>query len=291
MKIFITGGTGFIGRNIKEQLSDKYNIFAPTSTELDILDEGKVKEYLKANSFDVIIHTATWNASRNSKKDLTKILENNLRMFFNLAKYSNYYGKMLYYGSGAEFDRSNWTPKMKEEYFDIYVPQDDYGLSKYIMCKYTNLAKNIYNLRLFGIFGKYEDWEIRFISNACCKAVYDLPITIKQNVFFDYMYIDDLVNITEWFIQHDAREKIYNICTGLTLDLFSLAKKVLLASKKKLEIIVRMPGLGTEYSGDNCKLLKEIGGYAFKNIDDNIFELYQWYLSNKNDIKKRVITY
>ena len=26
MKIFITGGTGFIGRNLKEQLSDNYNL-------------------------------------------------------------------------------------------------------------------------------------------------------------------------------------------------------------------------------------------------------------------------
>jgi GDP-L-fucose synthase len=289
MKILITGGTGFIGRNILEQLKDKFECLAPLSSELNLLEEDKVSTYLKDNLFDVVIHAATWNATRNSDKDLTKVLGNNLRMFFNLAKRSDYYGKMVYYGSGAEYDRAHWIPKMKEEYFDTYVPQDDYGFAKYIMCKYTSLAKNIYNLRLFGVFGKYEDWEIRFISNACCKAVYDLPITIKQNVFFDYMNIDDLVNITKWFIRYDTREKIYNVCTGLTSDLFSLAKKVLKVSNKNLEIIIRMPNLGTEYSGDNTKLIEKIGGYTFKNIDDSILELYQWYLSKKDDIKKELL--
>ena len=34
MKIFITGGSGFIGRNLKEQLGDKYQVAAPASSEL-----------------------------------------------------------------------------------------------------------------------------------------------------------------------------------------------------------------------------------------------------------------
>jgi GDP-L-fucose synthase len=290
-KIFITGGTGFIGRNLKEQLDIKYEIFAPSSTELNLLDDEKVSEYIKKHHFDVIIHTATWNATRNSNKDLTKVLEYNLRMFFNIARCSKYYGKMIYYSSGAEFDREHWIPKMREDYFDTYVPKDDYGFSKYIMNKYTGNTENVYNLRLFGIFGKYEDFEIRFISNACCKAVWDLPITIKQNVFFDYMYVDDVVKITEWFIENESREKTYNICTGKTFDLLALANKVLAVSNKKLDIIVNKEGFGIEYSGDNTKLLSEIGGYSFRTIDDCIYELYHWYLSQKNSIDRNKLLF
>jgi GDP-L-fucose synthase len=289
MRILITGGNGFIGRNILERLKDKFDCFAPLSSELNLLEEDKVLAYLKNNLFDIVIHAATWNATRNSKKDLTGVLKNNLRMFFNIARGSNYCGKIIYYGSGAEYDRSYWIPKMKEEYFDTHVPQDDYGFSKYIMSKYTEYFKNIYNLRLFGLFGKYEDWEIRFISNACCKAMYELPITIKQNLFFDYMDIEDLVKITEWFINNGAKEKIYNVCTGLTLDLLSLAKRVISVSEKKIDIIIGKPGLGIEYSGNNSKLLNEINGYAFKNIDVSIAELYKWYLSIKNEIKKELL--
>ena len=289
MKVFITGASGFIGRNISEQLKDKYTIYVPSSSELDLLKEDKVGEYLKMNHFDIVIHAATWDATRNSKKDLQKVLNNNLRMFFNIARNGNCYGKLIYYGSGAEYDRSHWFPKMKEEYFDTHVPGDDYGFSKYIMSKYMERSRNIYNLRLFGVFGRYEDWEIRFISNACCKVMYDLPITIKQNLFFDYLDIEDLVKITDWFISHDARERIYNVCTGKTLDLLSLAKKVLAASGKKLDILIRKPGLGIECSGNNEKLLNEMGEYSFKNIDVSIKDLYGWYLSKKDEIKKELL--
>jgi len=286
MKIFITGGTGFIGRNLKEQLSNKYNIFAPTSSELNLLNEALVYKYLKQYHFDVVIHAATWNATRTSTKDLTKVLENNLRMFFNIARCSDCYGKMIYFGSGAEYDRQHWIPKMKEDYFDTYVPTDQYGFSKYIMRKYTEEAKNIYNLCLFGVFGKYEDWRIRFISNACCKVIFNLPITIEQNVFFDYMYIDDLIKITEWFIVNTPKEKTYNVCTGQTYDLLTLAKKVLETSGKNLDIIIKNEGMGKEYSGDNSRLLKEIGNYTFREIDIYIKELYQWYLNHMDSIDK-----
>ncbi|MBF0520449.1 MAG: NAD(P)-dependent oxidoreductase, partial [Nitrospirae bacterium] len=161
---------------------------------------------------------------------------NNLKMFFNLTRCGDAYGKMIYYGSGTEFDRKHWIPKMSEDYFDAHVPADDYGFSKYIMAKYTEKADNIYNLRLFGVFGKYEDWAIRFISNACCKALMDLPITIKQNVLFDYIYIEDILKITQWFIEHEAAQRCYNVCRGEAYELVALAKMVLDISNKNLNI-------------------------------------------------------
>ncbi|MEW6087955.1 MAG: NAD(P)-dependent oxidoreductase [bacterium] len=285
-KIFITGGSGFIGRNLKEQLSNGYKIFAPASADINLLDENLVSEYIKKNDFDIIIHCATWNATRNSKKNISEVLDNNCRMFFNLARCSSFYGKMIYYGSGAEYDRDHWMPKMNENYFDTYVPKDGYGFSKYIMELYAERAENIYNLRLFGVFGKYEDWEIRFISNACCKALWDLPITIKQNVFFDYMYIDDLVKITKWFIENQPREKTYNICSGKIFDLLTLTKKILTISGKNLDIIIKTGGFGVEYSGDNTKLINEIGKHDFEDMDISIKELYNWYMVNKNSIDK-----
>ena len=290
-KIFITGGTGFIGRSLKEQLAKRYLVFAPPHLELDLLEEDRVRGYLKLNCFDIVIHAATWNATRSSNKDIAKVLDFNCRMFFNLARCSEYYGKMIYYGSGAEYDMRHYIPKMPEEYFDTYVPIDDYGVSKYIMAKYTEKSLNIYDLRLFGVFGQYEDWEIRFISNACCKAVWDLPINIKQNAFFDYMYIDELVEITKYFIENNPKEKFYNVCTGRVFDLLTLARKILAVSGKDLELIIRQEGMAKEYSGDNSRLLKELGGYSFCDMDDCILKLYNWYAAHKNSIERQKLLY
>ncbi len=289
MKIFITGGSGFIGRNLKEQLAGFYEILAPDRTELDLLDSEKVREYLLKYRFDAVIHAATWDATRNSGKDTTHVLEYNLRMFFNLARCAGHYGRLIHFGSGAEFGREHWKPGMKEDYFETYVPKDPYGFSKYLIHQYGQEIPNILNLRLFAVFGKYEDWEIRFISNACCKAMWDLPITIKQNVFFDFLHVDDLVKIVDWFLQNPPREKSYNVCSGRSFDLAALAKMVLKAAGKNLEIKIVQSALGLEYRGDHSRLVGEMGSLSLAEIDRSIKKLYDWYGSHKGDIKRELL--
>ncbi|MEW6102080.1 MAG: NAD(P)-dependent oxidoreductase [Candidatus Omnitrophota bacterium] len=290
MKILVTGASGFIARNIIEQLKSGYTIIPCNSAELNLLDSDKVFDFIKTGKFDVVIHTATYDAApKHSTKDPSKVLEYNLRMFFNLARCKDYFGKMIYFGSGAEFSREYWVPKMKEDYFDRHVPQDQYGFSKYIMNKFARLSENIYNFRLFAVFGKYDDYRVRFVSYACAAAALSLPITIEKNVSFDYLYIDDLVNITEWFINKSPREKDYNVCTCRVYDHLTLAKKVLKICGKDLEVIVKEDSPGIEYSGDNSRLMNEVGEYSFKDIDDSIKEIYSWYSANKNIIDKEYL--
>jgi len=286
-KILITGGSGFIGRNLEEQLAGKYDIFAPSHAELELLDGNRVQHYLQKWHFDVIIHTATYDAApKHSTKDPSKVLEYNLKMFFSIARCKDYFDKMIYFGSGAEFGRGNWIPKMKEDYFDQQVPADQYGLSKYIMTKHAQLSSNIYNLRLFGVFGKYDDWRYRFISNACCKAVLDLPIISNQNKVFDFLYIEDLIKIVKWFIRNKPKRHIYNVCTGKSNSFKTLAEKIIKISSKNLDIVIKTEGLGKEYSGDNSLLLNELKGFEFTPIDEAIKALYDWYDANKHIIEK-----
>ena len=291
-KILITGGSGFIARSLFEYLSDCYfsplekNIYCLGRQELDLLDSEKVFNFIKKNNFDVVIHAASYDAVPEfTTKDPTKVLENNLKMFFNIARCKDYFGKMLHFGSGAEAGRANWKPKMTEEYIDSHIPEDQYALSKHIINEHTKLSKNIFNLRLFGLFGKYDDWRYRFISNACCKAVLKKPIVIKQNVFFDYLYVDDFVKIVRWFIENDPKYQTYNVCSGKSYDYVSLAHKIADVSNENIEILLENSVLRKEYSGDNTLLQNEMK-YKFQDIDSSIKSLYFWYKTNKNIIKE-----
>jgi GDP-L-fucose synthase len=287
MKILITGGAGFIARNLFEQLGNRYSLVSVNSKELNLLDSSKVLEFLKKNKFDCIIHTATYDAApKHSGKDQAKVLEYNLKMFFNIARCRDYFSKMIYFGSGAEFGRENWIPKMKEDYFDQHVPQDQYGFSKYIMTKYTQSQTNIYNLRLFAVFGKYEDWRVRFISNAIANAILGRPVSINQNKFFDFLYIDDLVRVVKWFIDNKPKNAVYNVCSGKIDDFKSLAQRIIKISDKKLDLIIKTEGLGREYSADHSLLLNELKDFEFSPIEDSIKALYDWYGLNKQIIEK-----
>src|SRR5208283_3929650 len=203
MRILITGGSGFIGRNLAEQLAGTYQVSAPSSAELDLLNEQKVREHLSAHHFDVIVHAATTRSNRRLAAP-PDLLDRNCRMFFNLVRNQSRFGKMIHFGSGAEYDRVQLSARVREDYFDTRVPRDAYGFSKYICAKYIERSDRIVNLRLFLVFGAYEDYTVRFISNACCRVLKGLPIGLRQDTVFDCLYIKDLVKLTMWFIENNA---------------------------------------------------------------------------------------
>jgi UDP-glucose 4-epimerase len=283
MKILITGGSGFIGRNLAEQYAGRHDVEAPSRAELNLLDAEAVRAYLERHRFDVAIHAATDRSTRQLGSG-PELLNRNCRMFFNLARNPHTFGRMLFLSSGAVYDRAHWRPQMAEDDFDAHVPADDYGFSKYVCAQALDAMDRVYELRLFGVFGPYEDWQVRFISNACCRAVWDMPVTIRQNVFFDYLDVEDLGRILECFAARRLGHKRYNICTGRTVDLKTLAEKVVAASGKTLSIEVGNAGLGNEYSGDNGRMLAEIPGFSFRNMDESITRLYGWYADRKETI-------
>ena len=290
MNILITARKGFIAKNLFEQLGNEYELVSLERKDLDLLDYEKVLDYLKNNNFDVVIHTATYDtAPKHSTKDPAKVLENHLKMFFNLARCEEYFGKMIFFGSGAEYDREHWVSKMKEDYFDRYVPKDQYGFAKYLMTKYALLSKKIYNLRLFGIFGKYDDFKVRIIPNLCRNAALDLPLIVDQNKYYDFLYVNDLVKIIKWFINNTPNEKAYNVCTGEVVDFKTIAEKISKISGKDLNIEIKKQGLGKEYSGDNSLLLSELGDFQFCSLDESMKNVYEEYNQNKEMFSKKLV--
>lgn len=284
-KILLTGSSGFIGRNIAELWKNRYQLYCPSSKELDLLNQGMVQKYLEQHWFDVVIHSANRN---NTRKVITSydILDGNLRMFYNLERCWELYGKMLYFGSGAEYDRKNYVPEMKEEYFGKHIPEDSYGFSKYIMAKTCEKSKNIYELCLFGVYGKYEEWERRFISNAICRGLAGQSITIQKNVYFDYLWVEDLVEILEWFVESELYHRRYNVCRGEKIDLYSLALLVRDVLGLDCDIVVGQKGWKPEYSGCNKRLLSEMGNFSFTHFEKSVRKLCDYYIIHLKEIDK-----
>lgn len=292
-KVLLTGGSGFIGRHIIEHFknSDKYLIIAPTSRELNIIDEEMVTSYLKDQYFDIVLNFAVYGDGIDKTKDGTKMLEYNLRMFLNFEKNSHLYGKMYYAGSGAEYDKRFDIVEVSEDNEGKHIPIDQYGLMRYTIDRLIRKSRNIYDLKIFGIFGIYEPWQRRFISNCCCKAVKGLPLTIRQNLFFDYIYVKDFCRILERLMDIEPQEHAINVVRGQKIDLHSLAKMVLEVSGKELPIYICEEGLGKEYTADNSRLIQEIGNFEYTDIKDAITEMYRWYMQNEKDIDMLKLLY
>lgn len=288
MKILLTGGNGFIGKNLSEHLSGKHELYIPRSFELNLLDEDAVHVYLKGHNFDVVVHAAGKPGHRNSK-DPTGVFYADTRMFFNLIRNKEYFGKMLITGSGGIYDFRYYEPKVKEENWKNHIPVDEHGFFRYVTAHSIEKTENVVDLRLFGVFGKHEDYAIRFISNAICKTIFDLPITIKQNRKFDYLYIKDLFPIIDHFIEKDCIHKEYNITPYESVELLHIAEKIIALSGKDLPILVSQEGMGLEYSGDNTRLASEMPYLQFTEFDLSIKDLYGWYEDNRDIIDKSTL--
>jgi GDP-L-fucose synthase len=283
VKVLITGGTGFIGRNLIERLRERCQVAAPGRAELNLLDGEAVRAYLEPQRFDAVIHAAAEGVSRRHAAG-PDLVANNCRMFFNLARNAQAFGRMLFLSSGAVYDKAHWRARMPEDYFDAHVPADDYGFSKYVCAKAAGLLDRVYEMRVFGVFGRYEDWRIRFVSNTCCRALFGLPVIIGRNVSFDYLDVEDLAGILECCLEAELRHRQYNVCRGAAFDLTTLAGKIEAVSGRGLDVSVKQEGAGGEYSGDNSRLLAELPGLRFRSIDDSLARLYRWYEERKASI-------
>ncbi len=288
-KILITGGTGFIGRNITESyLVNKYELVAPRRSELNLADDDSIQQYFAKHSFDVVIHSAAKPGHRNAG-DTSSLLLTNSRMMSWLLKYQDRWGKLLNMGSGAVYDMRNYQPKMKESYFGTNIPADEHGYNKYMFGKLLPTLEHVYDFRIFGIYGKYEDYAIRFISNAICKALFDQPITLRQNRKFDYLFIDDLMPILEYFIEHDPTDKAFNITPDSSVGLLDIAHTVQNIDGNKVQVKVAQEGIGMEYSGDNRLLRSTMKTVNFTPIEYGIKKLYDWYAANKETLNKELL--
>lgn len=270
--ILLTGSGGFVGKNLKEHLNDKYKLLTPRSYELNLINSNETEKYFSENEIDFVIHCGSIGGYRNQKdKDTT--LEDNLNMVLNILKYKNKSSRVILFGSGAMYDKSRPLIKVKENEIGKYFPIDLYGQSKLEISKIVNKRDDVICLNIFGCYGKHEK-ESRFPTYAIKQNLDKKPIEINQDVVFDYLYIDDLCKIIEYFIKNFPKEKIINVTPTKSISLYEITKIINDFSDYKSEITIKKEGYNNEYTGDNSLLLSIIPDFEFTPYEKGLRELY-----------------
>ncbi len=279
MKILLTGSGGFIGKNLKNYLQDKYDLLTPRSYELNLIEENAVKEYFKSNEIDFIIHCGSTGGARGvNDKDST--IEDNLGMVDNILKYKKPDARVILFGSGAMYDKSRSLRKVKEEEIGKVIPKDLYGKSKMLIAEKIRNRDDIVCLNIFACYG-YGEKENRFPSYAINQVLKREDIIINQNVVFDYLFVEDMVKIVEHYITYKPIHNIINITPTKSVSLKEIAQIVNKFEKGSVKIKVANPIMNNEYTGDNSLLLSDIPNFNFTKIDEGLEKLYNYIKAKK----------
>jgi len=275
-RVLFTGGTGFIGRNVLPILKKSFEITAPGRSDLDLLNSDEVYRYFSRNPFDVVVHCANPNSVKNAAEDSADTMfENSLRMFMNFYAARGLFGKLIYTGSGAEYDKTMDIISVSEENCFRSLPKDNYGLAKYIMNSIADKSENIFNLCVFGCYGPY-DYHTKFMTHCIDCCMKKQPITIRQECRVDYIHIYDLADMMRWMIDNDMRYHMYNASGGTPHLLSEIANEVRRQMCSEVSIMILSEGMNLEYTSDGSRFWNESGITPQISIEAGIANQIEW---------------
>ncbi len=272
-KVLLTGSGGFIGKNLKPFLESKgFEVLAPRSKDFDFSNLRTVKKIVAGFRPDIFILAGFYGISTpNFPQD---IYEKNLQILQNFISASA--GKPVFtFGSGAEFDKSSPIVSAGDERWKNTPPADLYGRAKYLISQEIKNYPNVWNLRLFGVYGPHETAN-RFITHAINCVLKNEPITMRQNVYFSYLEVGDLCRLVYRFITKLPKHKFINMVPPAAVDLKTLAGIVNKIAGANQPIIIAKEGLANEYTGKPENLLQEAPDFDFTPLEIGIKRLYEF---------------
>ena len=199
-KIVVTGGSGRFANELKK-IKTKYNVIYPSKEYLDITNFNKIKNYLKKNKADYVIHLAGMSRPMKShEKDLAQSINLNIIGTSNLVRAcSDLNIKIIYFSTSYVY------PGKKGNYkeTDPVLPWNNYAWSK------------------LGGECAVQMYKNSLILRACMT---EKPFVHKKafdNIKLNFIYHEDIAKILFKIIN---KKGILNI-GGKTRTVYDFAKK------------------------------------------------------------------
>jgi GDP-L-fucose synthase len=242
-KILLTGHRGFLGRELIPHL--EYQGHIVYTNDLDYCDKIALDKFISNKKINFILHAAI-RGGRRTKKDTSEEFYNNILMFENLLSYDI---PIINFCSGAVYGRNRSLDGVKEEQFGEATPTDYYGLSKYIISHRCRSKDNIYNLRLFAVFGPEEPYG-RFIKNNIKNYVNKTDIIIFKDKYMSFFGIEDTKKVIDYFLlNHKTCPRELNLVYQERTSLTDVAELINTLSHHKVNIFKKEEGWDSNYYG------------------------------------------
>ena len=311
MKIMITGGMGFIGSHLCEQLLiEKHDLVVLTKSflkkhnisniskkikieKIDVTDFKILGQSIHKNKPDVIIHLAGQTShSQSFEQPLNDIDSNAKSTLFILEEIRKSKLKCRFI-LGSTFIVIGRPQKLPVDEKTPCWPTTIYGVNRLASEHYCKIYHEVYGLdtvtfRITNSFGPRE--QVISTKNAVNFLIYEAfkgnTITIfKKGKFFrDLIYISDVISGIKTIMKKGKSGELYWISSGKKIWFYELAKLLEKLTNAKVKF-VKTPNYTKKVDVGNFVVnnskLRSLGWKPKMNLDQGIKKTLEYFKSQK----------
>jgi len=297
--IVVTGGAGFIGSHIAEELSEDNdvividNLYAgkienvPPNVrfiQADIRDYKSIAELI--SQADYVFHEAALVSVVESVERPLLTEEINVLGTLNILKaLSDGHGKLVFASSAAVYgDNQNLPLKESEK----PKPLSPYGITKVSAEYYCKVFYELYgvptvSLRYFNVFGERQGYNqyAGVISIFINRALKGEPLIIYGDgrQTRDFIYVKDVVKANILAAESSrANGKVFNVARGERTTIVELALKIIDATNSPSSIIFDKPRPGDiKHSQADISEIRKLGFKPEYSLEEGLLKTVKWY--------------
>ena len=306
MKVVVTGGAGFIGSNLAEelikkhevtiidnlstgrmenldQIIDKINFIKGSITDLDLLNEA-------FSGSDTVFHQAAIPSVQRSVNNPIASNEANVEGTLKVlvaARDCNV-RKVVYASSSSAYGDTPTLPKKEEMKPN---PKSPYAISKLAGEYYCRTFSDVYGLktaclRYFNVYGPRQNPESQYA--AVIPRFITSILAHEQPVIYgdgkqtrDFTFVKDVVKANILAMQSPA-EGVFNIACGQRVSLNELAGKIMKITGIRLEPVYDEPRQGDvrDSLADISSAGEKLGYRPDFDLNSGLEETIKWFKKN-----------
>lgn len=309
MRYLVTGGAGFIGSNIVDELLRRGH----DVTVLDDFSSGKEENLAEAadrirvirgsicdlaatheacRNADYVLHLAARTSVPRSVADPVDTNRVNIDGTLNvlIAARDAKVRRVVYAASSAAYGETPTLPKAETM---PAAPISPYGVTKLVGEMYAQVFGRVYGLenvsiRYFNVFGPRQDPTSQYsgvLSRFMLAILENTPPVVYGDgeQSRDFTYVDNVVDITLRACEApDASGKVFNGGTGSRISLNSVLRDLESITGRKIDRKYEAPRAGDIlHSQADISLAHQLLGYEPRlGFEEGLRRTWQWYSEN-----------
>jgi GDP-L-fucose synthase len=225
MRILLTGATGMVGRNVLDHVAAAaHDMIAPRRSELDLLSQTAVREFIGDVRPDAVIHAAgTVGGIQANIREMARFMVENVDMGRNviLGAFDAGVAKLINLGSSCMYPRDCGDLLTEDMLLSgaLEPTNEGYAIAKNFtarLCHYLNREnpglkyRTLIPCNLYGRWDHYGDIERSHLMAAIVTKVEDAIRTRQQEITIwgtgtarrEFLYASDLADCVFWSLEH-----------------------------------------------------------------------------------------